>query len=422
MKKLSVGVSPRAYLSSMNIYYGWIIAGACFLASFVVFGMTYSFSVFADAMMTSFEASRARISLVFGIHTFILYVSAVVVGGLVDTVGPRRMLLIGGGLLSAGLVGASQSGTLPALMFSYGVFAALGLSIVYVIAYATVPRWFGRRRGLANGLATSGLGIGLLTISPAASTLIQAFGWRTTYTILAVGLAAIVAVVVFVFADEPTDVEADLSVEFPNRQPTRGSVDLQTQFWRAWSIVQRPAFLLVLLGWICVYATLYVVMGHLVLYVTDAGMDRWVGVWAIASIGISTSVARLGLGFMSDRVGRVRLFVACSAVMGATTLLLAVAVTPLAVFAITIAFGLGYGGNGALLSPLVADLFGTAELNTLYGVMSLAFAISGLLAPPAGGAVRDVLGTYVPVFVGVGILGLAGAGCVAAGSQLATAG
>lgn len=51
---------------------------------------------------------------------------------------------------------------------------------------------------------------------------------------------------------------------------------------------------------------------------------------------------------------------------------------------------------------------------TRYVVMSLAFAVPGLLAPPIAGAIHDAVGTYVPVFVGVGLLGLVGGALVAA--------
>lgn len=411
-------LSLRSRLVDANVYYGWIVAWGCFVASLVVFGMTYSFGIFVDAMMVSFEASRGRISLVYGVHTFVLFVSAGLVGGLVDAIGPRRMLTVGGVLLGAGLVGASRSESLLALFLSYGVVAAVGLSVVYVVAYATVPKWFSRRRGLANGVATAGLGVGLLTVTPVASSLIDAFGWRTAYLVLAAGLVAVLGLVALVFAGDPADVGADPAHEFPEGRPESDVLGASARIRRATSVVRRPAFLLVLLGWVCVYATLYVVMGHLVLYVTDVGMARWVGVWAVAALGVSTSGARIGLGFVSDRVGRVRLFVTCSALMGLTLLLLPLAVAPLAVFGFAVVYGVGYGGNGALLSPLVADMFGTTDLNTLFGVMSLAFAVSGLLAPPIAGTIHDAVGTYVPVFVGVGLLGLVGAALVAAAGRL----
>ncbi len=67
--------------------------------------------------------------------------------------------------------------------------------------------------------------------------------------------------------------------------------------------------------------------------------------------------------------------------------------------AFAVGYGLAYGGNGALLSPLTAALFGREQSNAVSGLLSLAFAVSGLLAPRAVGATYDALGTYDPAFV-----------------------
>lgn len=406
------GLGALRRWTAARVYYGWVIALACFLGALVVFGMTYSFGVFADRLADSFAASRTRVSAVFGVHTFVIYAVAPFVGGLVDRYGPRRALLAGAALLGVGLAGASRAGSLLSFGVAYGLVVALGLSVVYVVAYATVPRWFGRRRGAANGVATAGLGAGLLAVPPAASVLVAAVGWRGTFLVLAAGLVGVLMVVAALFVDGPEAVGADASVEFPDGRPERESLAPRERAARVRTVVRSRPFLLVLAGWVCVYATLYVVMGHLVFYVTDAGMVRQVGAWAIGAIGVVTSLSRLGVGALSDRLGRVRTFVACSAWMGLTVAALSLAGTPAGVVVVAAAFGVGYGGNGALLSPLVADLFGEADLATLYGAMSLAFAVAGLAAPPLAGATYEALGTYEPVFLAVGALGLVGAGLV----------
>lgn len=170
-------------------------------------------------------------------------------------------------------------------------------------------------------------------------------------------------------------------------------------------------------GWIGVYATLYVLMNHIVRYAALEGM-RAAGVAAISIIGVTTGLARLGVGFVSDRLGRGQVFVVCSMVMAIGLLALPLAHTPVALLAVAVLFGLGYGGNGALLSPLVADLFGTESLGTLYGLVSIAFAVSGLLAPPLASLGYERIGIYDPVFIATGIVGLVGALCVAAAGHL----
>ena len=426
----------RDRLADGDVYYGWVVVAACFVAALAVFGTSYSFGVFFDRMLASFDATRAELSLVFGVQTFVLYVGAAAVGGPVERYGVRRSLAAGAVLLGVGLAGASRSTTFPELVASYGVVTALGLSLVYVVAYATVPRWFGRRRGFANGVATSGLGVGLVVVPPAASALVAAFGWRTAFLVLAAGLVTALLAAAAVLADDPAEVDADTSGEFPGGRGVADGADSRgdgdgtagasapadngdaDDLHDVASVVRSPPFLLVLVGWVGIYASLYVVMGHLVLYVIDAGMAKHVGVLAISVVGASTSLARLGVGYLSDRVGRVRVFAACGGLMGALLLCLPAASAPAAVWAFAALYGVGYGGAGALLSPLAADLFGERDLRTLYGVLSLAFAAAGLLAPYLASLGYESFGGYAPVFAVTGAVGVAGAGGVAAAGRM----
>lgn len=434
-------MAVRRHLAS-RVYYGWVVAGACLLASVALYGTSYAFGVFSDRFVADFAASPSRVSLVFGVQTFVLYVGAVAAGRFVDRRGPRLGLVVGAVLLAVGLSAAGLAGSIPALVVAYGVVAGLGLSFVYVVAYATVPQWFGRRRGTANGIATAGLGIGLLVVPPAAAWLVSSVGWRDA--LLAIGLVAggYLLLVSRLFATSHREVGADPGVEFGDRVENGGSgsggsgpsddpaVDDGAgstgepgdrdsgAFFEGGGRPLRetllaPAFLLVFLGWVLVYGSLYVLYSHVVLFAIDIGIGKAAGVTAIAVVGGTTTVARLGLGRLSDRVGRVRVFVASSTLMGLATLALPSVETRLLLWVVAGVYGVGYGGNGALLSPLVADLFGEADINTVYGAMSLALAVSGLAAPPLAGLGFEHLGSYGPVWAAFGVLALAGAVCIA---------
>ncbi len=404
-----------------NVYYGWFVAVACFLGATVVFGVSYSFGVFFDRMLVEFGRSRGETSLIFGVQTFVMYVGAAVVGGFVDRYGTRPLLLTSMGFLTVGLGGLALSTSFLQVLLFYGVVTSLGLSIVYVVSFATVPRWFDRRRGFAGGLASSGTGVGMLVATPAASALIVAVGWRWTYGLFLVGALAMLAVAVAFVADSPRRLDVDAAVEFDGGAPAeREAMPWRAQLRETIAVARTPSFLLVLVGWVCIYATLYVVFAHLVVYTTDAGLGRGVGVWALTLVGAATSVARLGIGHVADRLGRTRVFVACSATMGISTLVLAATESATAVFVFALVYGTAYGGNGALLSPLTADLFGAENINVVFGLVSVSFAISGLLAPPSAGLVYDAFASYAPAFAVSGALGILGAGMVAAADRLTT--
>jgi len=395
-----------------GVYRGWRVVTGCFLGALVVFGVSYSYSVFLGPIQSDLALSRADVSLVFSVQTALIYVAAAGIGVLADRYGVRRLLALGAFLFVAGTAFSTRARTLPALLLFYSVVAGIGLGAVYIVSYATVPRWFGRRRGLAAGVATSGLGVGMPAVAPAVSYLVDAAGWRTTLFAVAGGAAVLLTVAAALVADDPPSRGVDPAPEFPAGYPERPSTDWATYRDEVVAVAASRTFLLVFAGWVLVYATLYVVFVHVVAHAGAVGIGRRAGALALAAVGATTSVARVAVGWAADRIGRERTFVACSAVMGAATLALPLVDTAGGLLAFAVVYGTAYGGNGALLSPLTTDLFGTANPNAVFGLVSLSFAVSGLVAPWAAGATFDATGSYAPAFVAAGVAGLAGAALV----------
>lgn len=402
-----------------DVYSGWVVVTGCFLGSFVVFGLSYSFGVFFAPILDTFGASRSVTSTAFGVQTVSLYVGAVVIGALVDRYGVRRMLAAGTVLLCIGLLATSRATSLPVFVATYGVVTGVGLSVVYVVAYATPARWFDRRVGLASGLASAGLGVGMLVVSPVAAALVARVGWRDALAALAVGVAVVLAVATLLVRSEPT-AEAVPAGEFPDGVERAGEGDWRTRFEAVAAVARTPDFALTFVGWTCVYATLYVVLVNLVVYGSAAGLARQTGASALALLGLASTASRVAIGFFGDRLGRVRVFVGCSAVMGLSTVALAAVDSAAGLWAFALAYGVAYGGNGALLAPLTATLFGRANINAVFGLISVAFAVSGLVAPYLAGVGYEATGSYDPVFVVAGVVGVVGAAAVAGAARVSS--
>ncbi len=421
-------------------YYGWIVVLACFLGTFVVFGLSYSFGVFLERMADDFARSRGVTTIAFGVQTLMLYVGAVLVGVFVDRLGTRRMLAVGTAVLCLGLVWTSLASSWVTVVLAYGVVTGIGMSIVYVVAYATVPRWFDRRAGFAGGVASAGLGVGMLVVAPAATVLIDRVGWRSSFLVLAGVVAILLLVATVLIRDEPTTepIPSGEFVDEPRSLEADGDGDRRTndenddaraseaterpsvgeQLADVYAIARSPSFVLVFVGWVAIYTTMYIIFVHLVVYASDIGLSRAAGATALAVIGGANAIGRVGIGYVSDYVGRVRVFAGCSAIMGVSTLTLPVIETTVALFAFALVFGLAYGGNGALLAPLTGDLFGRANLNAVFGLISGAFALSGLVAPFLAGVGYDTLGTYDPAFALAGVAAVLGAMAIVAADRL----
>ena len=419
---------PRLVLAG-RLYYGWVIAVGCLLMTTVVFGSTYAFSVFYDAFVDEFAVSRTVLAFVFGVQTVFIYVVGVAAGRLVERYGQRLVVAGSAIVLVFGFVWTAFARSYLELLAAFGIVTAVGMAGLYVVAYATIPLWFVRRRGTAAGLASSGLGVGLAVVPQVADVFISTFGWRKAMLAIAGSVGAIIIVVTALFADEPGEVDAETSVEFDAGDPARARADGASEVDSGCrAVIASPPFALAFAGWVFLFAPIYVVLSHVVLYAAEIGIDRSIAVGAISIIGLTTTVARLGVGAVSDRLGRTRTFLACGCLLGVVTvgigsvrLLETVSVRTAAFTGTMILFGIAYGGCGGLVSPQVADLFGNRNLNTLFAAMSVSFAVAGLLAPPLAGLTFEVVGSYAPALVAAGISAILGAGFVFAAARRVSA-
>ncbi|PSQ17538.1 MFS transporter [Halobacteriales archaeon QS_8_69_26] len=406
--------TPRTWVRDLDLYYGWVVTGACFALVLAVFGISFSFSVFYDYLLADLGRSRSETSLVFSVQTMTLYVSSALIGGMVDRYSIRRATMVGTVLLGVGLAGASQSGTLPELLVSYGLVAGVGMGIVYVVGYTTVQRWFHRRRGVATAIATSGLGVATLVVPHVASYLIRELGWQTAYLFIMAGALAVLASAAVFLADDPVSFGVDPTQEFPEGY-LAGS-DRRTvreQVAEVLSVVRSRAFVSVFLNLVLTYTSLYVVLVHMVVYTKDVGLGRDVGVWTVSLSGAAAIPGRIALGYVSDRLDRLTTYVALSVGMGVLVMSLSVASTALSLYAFGLIYGFVYGGGAGLVPTLVADLFGVDNISAFYGTAAVGLGVASVLGPFLAGTSYETLGTYTPVFLGSGALAFVGAALAA---------
>lgn len=161
-----------------------------------------------------------------------------------------------------------------------------------------------------------------------------------------------------------------------------------------------------------------IILSHGVQHAANIGLGRSTGVLAIAVIGITTTAARIGVGVLSDHIGRPQAFVASGVLLGGATTGLGVVSTTSIFILIIATLGIGYGDCGGLLGAVTADLFGNQSLNTLFAVLSLSFAISGLFAPPLVGLWFEYTESYRLAFIASGIIGIGGSGCMSLGIRI----
>ena len=154
--------------------------GICHLG--VAFGVWYSYSVFILAVIKEFSWTRATASSVFSVFMISQSLMNPLTGLLQDRFGPRFVIPLGTIVLALSLILTSQATGFWQFTICYGVFAGVGISLLGFASHAAfLPRWFERKRGLAVGMAMSGVGFGMLISIPRIERSISTFGWRSTY-------------------------------------------------------------------------------------------------------------------------------------------------------------------------------------------------------------------------------------------------
>jgi MFS family permease len=198
-------MASEAAAPHSRIFYGWFVVAAAFAVTFVGFGCAYTFSAFVEELQRDFGASRGSVSLVFSLAGFLYFGLGIVSGPLADRFGSRRFAVAGMLLTGLGLMAASAARSLPEVYAAYGLGVGLGVGCAYVPAIGAVQRWFVRRRGLASGLAVSGIGIGTLVMPPLASFLIAMLGWRGAYLALGALAATLGGGLALLIENDPRD-------------------------------------------------------------------------------------------------------------------------------------------------------------------------------------------------------------------------
>ena len=62
-------------------------------------------------------------------------------------------------------------------------------------------------------------------------------------------------------------------------------------------------------------------------------------------------------------------------------------------------FGLGFGGEVALISPMVADLFGLKAHGAILGIVTFAWTVGGSVGTLIAGYLFDITGNYYFAFM-----------------------
>jgi MFS family permease len=392
-----------------SIYYGWWIVFASMLVLAVGAGCYWlGFGVFFLPLASEFATSRTRLSFAVSIAQMEGGLLGPIDGYLVDRFGPRRMMFIGVGLMGLGFLWMSQVQSLFMFYVVYLALISFGMSTgIRVPALVAPTNWFIKKRGIALGLATSGVGLGGILV-PIIGWLVITVEWRTTAAILGILILVVGLPLAGVMRHRPEHYgllpDGVTASESSKKKIDEISVPIVDSRVAEAEFSMREAFRTPVFWFLgIVFGLRQLIIGavglHQVPFVVDIGISPQIAATVLGMTAITSIVGRLGFGWMGDRIPTryvMALSIGCAAL---GVLILAYVTEWWHLIFFVLIYGIGWGGGATTMSVVRADYFGRRAFGTISGLMDAVQMFGLVLGPVFAGWVYDTYESYYLAFM-----------------------
>lgn len=390
---------------SLKTFYNsrWSVVFGGFLLA-LMGGFSYSWGVFVEPMKENFGWSKMTATLPLSIFMVVFAIVMIPAGKMQEKIGLKKQIRLGAilflvaNLLSSLVVWFQFKWW---LIFSYGLFGGTACGLTYSCIAPPIRRWFPDHPGLAISLGVMGFGLASFFFAPfKARVAIPFFGIQGTFIIIGCLTSTITWLASYLIR-LPSEWHLHLfgtmhlsgndSMILSNVRPREM---LKTKlFWLTWG-----SFLMVVYGSLLLIGILPS-YAQTVINLKGAAAAIPISVFSLVN-GLSRPVA----GYVSDKIGTLRMMMIVFTAQAIVFLLLPYYVTSLLGLSVSAAIlGLGIASSLALYPVLTSEFFGVEHLGMNYGLVFSAYGF-GALAIQAGAYMHDLTGSYKPSLLMAGIM------------------
>jgi MFS family permease len=375
-----------------------LIAGATIMSA--ALGVRQTFGLFIGPFSYDHGLPVTLIAFAIALHNLVWGLAQPFAGAAADRYGAAPVIAFGALVFAAGLVVAGLSSSALMLVLGIGVLVGIGVSCT---AFGVIMPAIGRaappeKRSMVMGLASAAGSLGQVLLVPLAQGVTQHAGTTISFMVLAGCMLAIAPLGIFL-----------------DRASASGAQEADGAAIPLWSATTQAlgnrGFCLLTIGFFTCGFQLAFIATHLPNYLQLCHMPIGLGATALALIGLFNMVGCWGFGWLGGRYRQQNLLgwlYLIRSVAIAAFFLLPKTQTSVIIFAMVM--GVAWLGTVPLTSGLVAKVFGTRHLGTLFGVCFLNHQIGSFLGAWLGGYLFDLTGSYSVVWSATAIAGLAAAG------------
>jgi MFS family permease len=364
-----------------------IIVCGC-LIGMLTFGPRSTFGFFLQPMSRDFAWGRDVFGLAIAIQNLLWGMGQPISGAIADRFGTLRVISVGAVMYAAGLITMRYAATPLSLDLTAGVLIGFGLSgcsfnlVLSAFGKLLPPEW----RGIGLGAGTAAGSFGQFVFAPFGVAMLDNFGWQPALTVF----ACLMLLVVPLSLALATPVSAPAATSAVKEQSFRNAL--------AEAFGHRSYVLLVLGFFTCGFQLAFITV-HLPAYLVDRGVPVQVGGWVIATIGLFNIIGSLSVGWLQGRLPKRYILSAIYFVRAMSIVVfISFPITTFSAIAFGMVTGLTWLSTVPPTSSLVALMFGTRWLATLYGFAFFSHQVGGFLGVLLGGVVFEKFGSYQPIW------------------------
>ncbi|MGV3478522.1 MAG: MFS transporter [Sphingobium sp.] len=361
------------------------LAGCTIAASIGTIGLhAYTSGAFVHALTTDAGFTRDQMSLATLILSASVAICAPFAGVLMDRYGALR-------IVSIAVIGEALAFALLGLIPADFGFYAAGILLLAILGVGTTPPGFARMvttrfdrsRGLALGLMISGLGIMAITGPIWATWVIDQFGWRGGYLVMA-GLVLLLggAGVLLIRSDGAAHGESARS-------------SLKTGNFSA---LRRPLFWMMLLGFLAPAFFSGGYLLHMITLLRERGFSPEGAAQIQSLIGVAVLVGRMGSGWALDHFPPQWVAAVAFMISGLSCVLLLQS-DPILVGIAALGIGLTIGAELDIMAYFISRYFGLESFGRLYALAYACLITSAGASPVLISKVAGMGGGYATALI-----------------------
>ena len=369
-----------------------------------------AFGVFIEPLSVEFGWSQGSITMAYALSSVVTALASPMAGSLGDYVGARKAMMIGCALFIVGIILTGIINQVWQLYLTFGVTLGIAQAIFLVPLIPSAMMWFRRQLGLGMGILMAAWGLGPALATPLLGYMIERFGWRDTFWITAVASAFIMAALIAMYKNKPSDHGVDPygfapgDPEISANKPPADRVKLFTGFMR-----RTPAY------WNLSSIHFLGCVGHaiILIYIIPIAVAEGISLVVAASLVTAMSavsiITRLATPVLCERYGPKAVMAIAYLIQGLTVIMLFWTHDVWLFFVFAAAFGIGYGGEAGGFPILNRKYFGFAPVGSAHGFQMLGAGLGMALGGWIGGAIFDMTASYDIALVISVIASVAGA-------------